>query len=128
MSTPTAGHGTGPPENVAGALSYLLGPVTGIAFLLLEKENRFVRFHAMQATLTGIVFFIVNVALTIFDAILSRIPFVGWLFSLGVALVVGLATLVLWLALMYRAYQGDEWELPVLGEQARRLLSGVAMQ
>ena len=130
MSTPNPNSTTGLPDNLAGALSYLLGPITGIAFLLMEKKSAFVRFHAMQSTLVGAALIILNFALDILHAVLLRIPLLGWLVSVGLALVVGLASLVLWLALMFMAFSGKEWELPVVGVEARKLLgdTGVALK
>lgn len=126
LQTPSS---TGLAPNVAGALSYVLGPLTGIVFVLMEKQSRFVRFHAMQSTLVGVALIILNVVLSVANAILVRIPFIGWLFALGLSLVVGLASLVLWLALMFQAYQGKEWELPIVGEHARKFSEGsIAVQ
>jgi uncharacterized membrane protein len=126
LHTPSS---TGLAPNVAGALSYVLGPLTGIVFVLMEKQSRFVRFHAMQSTLVGVALIILNVVLSVANAILVRIPFIGWLFALGLSLVVGLASLVLWLALMFQAYQGKEWELPIVGEHARKFSEGsIAVQ
>ncbi|HEX6041123.1 hypothetical protein [Longimicrobium sp.] len=126
LQTPSS---TGLAPNVAGALSYVLGPITGIVFLVLEKQNRFVRFHAMQSTLIGVALIVFNIVINVVQAILVRIPFIGWLFALGLAMVIGLASLVLWLALMYQAYVGKEWELPIVGEHARKFSDGgIAMQ
>lgn len=127
---PTKSSATGLAENVAGALAYVLGPITGVAFLVLEKESRFVRFHAMQSVLVGAVLIVLNFVLNILDAILLAIPFLGWLVSMGIGLVVGLASLILWLALMWAAYRGQEWELPWIGQQARHLLGdhGIAVK
>ena len=121
LHTPSS---TGLAPNVAGALSYVLGPITGILFLVMEKQSRFVRFHAMQSTLVWIALIVVNIVLSVFNAVLSRIPFIGWLFALGIGLVFGLASLALWLALMFQAYQGRQWELPVVGEHARKYSEG----
>jgi uncharacterized membrane protein len=130
MSTPSTGSTTGLADNVAGALAYVLTPFTAIFFLVMEKESRFVRFHAMQSLLVGVALIIVNFALNVLDAILLRIPILGWLVSVGLGLAVLLASLVLWLALMYAAYRGQEWELPWIGAEARKLLddAGVAAQ
>lgn len=126
LQTPSS---TGLAPNLAGALSYVLGPITGIAFLVLEKQSRFVRFHAMQSTLVGVALIIFNVVINVVQAVLVRIPFIGWLFALGLAMVIGLASLVLWLALMYQAYVGKEWQLPIVGEHARKFADGgVAVQ
>jgi uncharacterized membrane protein len=94
--------------NVAAALSYLVGFVTGILFLLVEKDNRFVRFHAMQSTL----FFLAVVAI---DVLLQIIPLIGFLV---VVFVVIPASAVVWLLMMYKAYQGEEYKLPLVGQWA----------
>lgn len=122
MNTPSANSSTGLADNLAGALTYVLGPISAIFFLVVEKQSRFVRFHAMQSLLVGVALIIVNFVMNVFNAVLVRIPLIGWLFALGLVMVVGLASLVLWLALMYAAYRGQEWELPVIGREARKLL------
>ena len=129
MSDPQIPSSTGLASNVAGALSYVLGPITGIAFLVMEKQSRFVRFHAMQSTLVGVALIVFNVVINVVQAVLVRIPFIGWLFALGLAMIIGLASLGLWLALMYQAYVGKEWELPIVGEHARKFAEGgIAVQ
>jgi uncharacterized membrane protein len=94
--------------NIAAALSYLVGFVTGIVFLLVEKENKFVRFHAMQSTLlfAGIV---------AIDILLQLVPILG---ALVVIFVVIPASAILWLLLMFKAYQGEEYRLPLVGDMA----------
>ncbi|MFZ4451503.1 DUF4870 domain-containing protein [Salibacterium aidingense] len=94
-------------ENVAGLLCYLLGIITGVIFLVLEKENRFVRFHAMQSTFIFVVLFVLNV-------ILTAVPVIGWVFSLLLAPL----SFILWLVLMWQAYKGNWFKLPVLGDMA----------
>jgi uncharacterized membrane protein len=99
---------TGLDANLAAALSYLLGFVTGIAFLLLEKENRFVRFHAFQSVLAfgGI---------TLLWVLLNAVPILG--FVLGVLVIIP-ASAIIWLVLMFKAYQGEEFKLPIVGSIA----------
>jgi len=99
---------TGLDANLAAALSYLVGFVTGIIFLLMEKDNRFVRFHAMQSTLlfTGIV---------LLDLLLQIVPFLG---ALVVVFLVVPASAFLWLFLMFKAFQGEEFKLPYVGQMA----------
>ena len=111
--TPAKG-GTGLQSNIAGALAYFLGPVTGILFLLIEKENKFVRFHAMQSTLTFGGIFVLNI-------VLGFIPVLG---SIAGSLV-SLASLVLWVLLMYKAFNNEEYELPVIGDLARKQVEKV---
>lgn len=100
-------------ENVAGALCYLLGWVTGIIFYLIEKDNKFVRFHAVQSI---IVFLPLMILIGIFQAILLFIPFIGWVLS-GL---ISLLTLILWLVLMIKAYQGEKFKVPVCGDIAEK--------
>jgi len=125
MTTPHTPHttvsSTGLPENVAGALSYVLGPITGILFLVLEKNSPFVRFHAAQSVAVSVVMIVLSIILSVLGAVLAVIPILGWLIGLALTLVVGLGSFVLWILLMLRAYQGSEWELPGVGAQARRL-------
>jgi len=94
--------------NVAAALSYLLGFVTGIIFLVVEKDNRFVRFHAMQST----IFFL---GIVIVDVVLQVIPLLGFLIVVFVVIPV---SAIVWLLLMYKAYQGEEFKLPLIGQWA----------
>ena len=114
--TPEAGKkgGTGLQSNIAGALTYFLGPVTGILFLLIEKQNKFVRFHAMQSTLTFGGLFVLNV-------VLGFIPILGWMAGTLLSLV----SLVLWIFLMYKAFNNEEYELPVIGDLARKQVEKV---
>jgi len=101
---PEGKNGTGLPKNTAAALSYVLGWLTGIVFLLIEKDP-FVRFHAMQSVTTfGL--------LTVF----SLIPIIGWLLSP----VFMLAGFILWLVLIFKAYQGEKFKLPVIGDFAEK--------
>lgn len=122
QQTPQGSTGLAP--NVAGALAYFLGPLTGILFLVVEKQNQFVRFHAAQSVVLGIAWVIFWVAMMILSTILAVVPLIGFLISMVLYLVVGLGAFVLWLLLMFRAYSGAEWELPVVGPQARKLIAG----
>ena len=101
---------TGLDANVAAALSYAFGWVTGLAFLVIEKDNRFVRFHAMQST-------IVFVTLSLGFILLQSIPLLGMLLS--VFIVIPLSA-VLWLLMMFKAYQGERFKLPIAGEMAEQ--------
>lgn len=91
--------------NVAGVLCYLVGFISGIIIFLIEKENRFVRFHAMQSIILNVVIFIAVFVLTM-------IPFIGWIISFIIAPV----SLILWLFMMYKAYQGEMYKLPIIGD------------
>lgn len=116
-NTPSTSGGLTP--NLAGALSYLLGPVTGIIFLVLERTNNFVRFHAMQSTVLGVAWIVLSIALSVLSGV---VPVIGWIFGLLISIVLGIGGFILWLLLMWNAYQGKEWELPVVGPFARKQL------
>ena len=99
---------TGFDANVAAALTYLVGFVSGIIFLLVEKDNKFVRFHAMQSTL-------VFIGIVAVDILLQIVPILG---ALVVVFIVIPVSAILWLLLMYKAYQGEEFKLPLVGQMA----------
>ena len=100
---------TGMNQNVAGLLCYLAGWITGLIFFLIEKENRFVRFHAMQSIITfG--------SLTVLFMVLGFIPFIGWMLMPILAIL----QLILWIVLMVKAYQGQLFKLPMIGELAEK--------
>jgi uncharacterized membrane protein len=91
-------------ENVEGALCYLLGFITGIIFYMIEKDSDFVRFHAAQSTIVFLGLFIVP------QILIPFLPFIAPLFSaLG---------FIVWIVMMYKAYSGERYKLPVIGDMA----------
>ena len=100
---------TGLPKEVAGALSYVLGPITGIAFLVLEKDE-FVRYHAMQSIVFFVAWMVLNTLLA-FTIILAPLAML--------LMVVGF---IIWLMLIYKANKGEKWELPFLGKYTKKFL------
>ena len=106
-----AGTAIGLNENLAGSLAYLFGFVTGFLLLIVEKENRFVRFHALQSILLSIAF------ITVFT-VLGMLPVIGWLS--GVILTpIGL---VLWIILMLNASNGKFSKVFYIGQFAEKQL------
>lgn len=103
---------TGLNKNTSGALAYVLGPVTGVIFLVIEKD-KFVRFHAMQSIVVFVSLFILQWILGITIILLPIVPLIS------------LLSFVLWLLLIYKAWQGEEWEVPVLGKYARKFAKKV---
>lgn len=99
-------------ENIEAALSYLLGFLTGIFFFVSEKENKFVRFHAMQSIAVFIAMLVINMVL----GIILAITIVGLL----VLPLIYLLELILWIVLMYKAYKGEKFKLPVVGDFAEK--------
>jgi uncharacterized membrane protein len=95
-------------ENLLGALCYFLGWVTGlILWFSVPKTRRFIRFHAMQSIIFSVILMVVFL-------ILARIPVIGWIIS-GL---VGLLAFIIWIVLMVKAYQGQTYKLPVIGDLA----------
>ncbi len=122
MTSPTTtSSSTGLAPNVAGALAYLLGPITGILFFLLEKEDSFVRYHASHSITLGLLWIALSVLFSVLSGMLVMVPVLGWLVALLLSVVFGLGGLFLWLFLMWRAFQGREWESPIAGPMARKL-------
>ncbi len=109
---PQAPSQAGLEENVACALCYLLGVLTGVLFLALEpyNKNKTIRFHAFQSIFVWLAMVVIWVAL------LAILPVFGFaiftIFQLGV--------LVLWLMLMYKAYNKERWVLPIIGPLAEK--------
>lgn len=99
-------------EKLEGALCYVLGWITGLIFLLLEKDNKFVRFHAMQSMAVFLALFVVS-------WILWMIPIIGW----TIAGLLSVASFILWILLMIKAYQGEQFKLPVIGDFAEQQIS-----
>ena len=97
-------------ENVAGALTYALGWITGLFFLVTESSNRFVRFHAFQSV-------ILFGGLSIAWLVSMSIPPIGWFLAF---VVIPPVSAVLWLLLMFKAYQGERFKVPFAGEVAEQ--------
>ena len=98
-------------ENVAGLLCYLLGWITGLIFFFVESKNSYVRFLAVQSMLK---FGIVHILFWLF------MPRIFWGGNWGWFQIVNLALFALWIVLMYKAYTGERYKLPVIGELAQR--------
>ena len=114
---------TGLDENVAAALSYVLGWLTGIGMYLLESENETIRFHAAQSIVVFGGLFVVSLAIGFLQGTLSlmlssvgpgNVVFgvVSIVFGL-MSTVIGIAGVVLWLYLLLRTYQGQTPRIPV---------------
>lgn len=97
-------------ENVAGMLSYALFFFSGVVVLVMEKENKFVRFHALQSILWFV-----------FLSIVSQLArFLLWIPLLGglLANVIWLVTVLSWIYLMYMAFTGKKFKIPMIGDVA----------
>ncbi len=115
----TASGGTGLAENVAGLLCYIAGWVTGLIFFLIDKRP-FVRFHAMQSL---VLFGGIIVAYIILGMLAAGSIFAGWIVGLISFLiygVLGLGSFILWILCMIKAYQGQRFKLPIVGDIAEK--------
>lgn len=111
--------------NVAGALSYLLGFVTGLIFFLMEEDDEFVRFHAAQSMVVFGGLFVLGIVIQMFTGFVGATGVFFGLFALVFSLVwlaVSLGALVLWIFLMVKAYQGETPRIPVAANIADDLV------
>ncbi len=109
-------------ENAAGALCYLAGLITGILFLVIApySQSRTVRFHAFQSIFFNIAWIALWIVEMIISAVLASIPVLGWIAGVLLAMAIALGGLIVWLLLMWKAYNGDRLVLPVIGPMAER--------
>jgi uncharacterized membrane protein len=103
-------------ENVAGLLCYVLGWITGLIFFLIDKRP-FVRFHAIQSIGLNIALFAVYLVLGV---LLTMLHFMSMGF-LALGPLFGLLVFVLWIFLMYKAYQHEKFMLPIIGPIAANM-------
>ena len=122
VATPVAAAASpteGLQENVAGLLCYILGWVTGLIFLLIDKRP-FVKFHAAQSIAMSIGVIVLYIALAIFMGVLH----VMHIFFLGLLIypILWLALFLLWIFVMYKAYQHEKYKLPIIGNLAEGMV------
>lgn len=132
-AAPTTESESGLDSNVAGALSYLFGIVSGLIFFLVEKDDPFVQWHAAQSIAFAGLVFVASIVLTIIQFFVTAVMFTGITgsFILGsiITLILGLVWLVgalgvfvAWIYLMVKAYQGETPRLPVAAGIADKLV------
>jgi uncharacterized membrane protein len=109
-------------ENIASALCYLVGWITGVLFLVLDpyNKNRTVRFHAFQSIFLSVAIIPVYIVVGIFTFVLHYIPVIGALIAVLLYAVLGLGLFCLWLFLMYKAYNKEKFVLPLIGPLAEK--------
>lgn len=109
MSEGGAGSSLGLDSNLAGLLCYLVGFISGVLFVLLEKQDGYVRFHAYQSLAAFGALFVISV-------VAGFVPVVGGL----LAMLVSPVSLIVWILMMVKAYQGERYKLPVVGDWAEQ--------
>ena len=100
---------TSVPQGVASLITYFVPLFGGLLFLFLEKENKLVRFHAVQSILLWIFFIIIS-------AVFGWIP--------GINIILWIFVIAVWIFIMYQALLERNFELPILGQIARRQVYG----
>ncbi len=118
-AAPAASPTEGLQENVAGLLCYVLGFITGIIFLLIDKRP-FVKFHAAQSIVVFGGLFILRLGLGFMGGMMGG-GVVGWGLLGMIGLVVGLLGLVLWILLMVKAYQHEMFKVPIAAPIAENI-------
>ncbi|MBZ5610309.1 MAG: hypothetical protein LAP38_18760 [Acidobacteriia bacterium] len=127
--TPGSAPGAYPPaanvgisDNVAGALCYLVGFITGILFLVLApyNQNRNVRFHAFQSIFLNVAWFVCWIVLTIVGIALHVIPVLGTMLMILLNFALGIGSLIVWIYMMIKTYNGERIVLPVIGSLAEQ--------
>lgn len=111
----TTSTGTGLDPKLAGLLCYLFGWVSGLIFFLIEKDDKTVRFHALQSIFLSVAVFAVYF-------VFSFLIFVPGVTVIAFTLLpfIYLAFLVISIVLMVKAYQGEKWKLPIIGDIAEK--------
>lgn len=125
QGSPTGGQvqaASGLTSNLAAALTYVLGLVSGIVFLVLEpyKRDRFVRFHAMQSIMFCVAAIAFIIAWSILVNILINISAWTAVALTPIGLVISLGFFLFWLFLMYQAYSRREFRIPIIGALAEK--------
>src|SRR5579859_2899103 len=103
--------------NIEAGLSYVLTWVTGLIFFFMEKQNRFVRFHAMQSILFFGGLTVIRIILSVIEAF--QVPFVDLITGLP-WLAIGIIGLVGYIVLLINAFQGKYFKLPIVGDYAEK--------
>ena len=104
-------------ERVVAALSYLFGAISGIIVLVLERENKFVKFHALQSTL----WFLLIAVVTFVLSFITGIPLIGWVLRIVISPILwvsGIISILTRICLMFMAYKGSSLKIPIIGDVA----------
>ncbi len=103
-------------RNLVAAISYLLGFVTGIVILMVEKDNKFIRFHAMQSTIATGSLFVLNVVI---GMVFSKFGIFSFL-SVISGIIIYLLIFYVCIVSVINAYKGKVYKLPIFGNMAEK--------
>ena len=119
---------TGLDENLASLLAYVFGWISGLIFFLIEKDSRLVRFHGMQSILLNVLLAVVGIVLgvglsillvilgQVSNALASIVGILSSLFWLAFSVII----LIVWVLCLIKAYQGQMYKLPIIGNYAEK--------
>ena len=99
--------------NVAGLLCYLFGWISGVVFLVMEQKNKWIRFHAAQS----IIVFGFLCIISLITYVFWWLPLLHWI----LISIIWICGFILWVLLMYKAYQGEYFKLPLVGDFAESM-------
>ncbi len=125
QQTPASSTGLDP--KIGGLLAYFFGWLGGLILFVIEKDSKYIRFHAMQSILLNVAVVILFVGLGIVVTILGNIPGIGALALLALPLygLMWLGAMILWVFMLYKGFSGYEtgemYKLPVIGDQAEKI-------
>jgi uncharacterized membrane protein len=125
---PAGKSSTGLDENIAALLAYVFGWISGLIFFLIEKDSKLVRFHAMQAILFNVCVIVLAIAIWIIVVVIAVIgaqisEVIGSLVTIVAGLlwlVLSVGILIAWVLCLVRAYQGQYFKLPIIGNMAEK--------
>ena len=123
-------------ENISGAMCYILGLITGIIFFILGKDNKFVKFHAVQSIIFSIIVIIISQILSAFTTaslmtmyntdLMTMYASYGTLSAItSISWVINIVILVIWIFVMYKAYLGEKYHIPIIGNLTERVLKSL---
>jgi uncharacterized membrane protein len=125
---PVKSTSSGLPSNVAAAIA-CIPLIGGIIFYILEKNDNFVRFYAMQSIIFGGVWVLFSIVYSIVHAVLTPIPAIGVMFAILLWIIWALtsvAFLVLFVVTVVKAFTNVRWDIPYIGPMARKQLGETA--
>jgi uncharacterized membrane protein len=105
-------------ENFEAVLCYLFVWISGLFFYFVEDKNKFIRFHAMQSILVFLPLMILAWIFGGFFGIFSYGP--GWYFFAWISWFFWVLVIIMWLVLMVKAYQMQQYKLPIVGDIAEK--------
>ncbi|MPZ18347.1 MAG: hypothetical protein GEV06_10610 [Luteitalea sp.] len=114
---------TGLDPRLAAVLAYSAWWITGLVLLVLERDNRYVRFHALQALvgLGGLA--LLTVVLAAVSLLMLTVSYTAMRACVYVAQAVAILSILVWLVCIYKASRGYWWKLPLVGTWVERVIT-----